>query len=80
MPGNRITQAQRRTFLALIPQSKEAAKTVTEIWRLSPKDFDRTLVSSELASLSKSGVIKRFKVDGPKGNQMWKYWLDPMHG
>jgi Fe2+ or Zn2+ uptake regulation protein len=69
---------KRRAVLAVVPQSKAAAKTITEIWKLAPKTYDRVSIATELTALADSGTVKRFKVDGPKGNPMWKYWLDPI--
>lgn len=71
---------KRRALMRLIPHSKAAARTITEIWKLMPKTYDRVGTAHALAVLAEAGAIKRFKVDGPKGNPVWKYWLDPMHG
>ncbi len=73
----------QREILALMPQSKDAAETITEIWRkLDRPDTHsgRVSISATLGKLADLGLVKRVSVQGPKGRPMWKYWLDPMHG
>lgn len=69
----------RRKILAAVPQSKDKAATVTEIWKASGC-YPRVSIVGGLTALAKAGTVKRFKVPGTRGREMWKYWLDPWLG
>ncbi len=70
---------RQRAILAAVPQSKEKAATITEIWKAT-ECYPRVSITGDLTALAKRGVVKRFKTPGPKGREIWKYWLDPWHG
>ena len=80
MTARLTTVLQRqREILAAIPKSRDEAASITEIWK-STRSYPRVSIVGDLTALAKAGTVKRFKVPGPKGREMWKYWLDPWHG
>lgn len=72
----RIRERQKELRAAL-PQTKETAASITELWEKLGKKYPRICVRKDLTGLLKAGIVKRFEAPG-KTRPMGKYWLDPI--